>query len=267
VPEKRATVRGIELAYELVGAGDPFLWGHGMTSSRKAESRRGLLDMSPVATGACLVRYDARGHGESGWSTEPDDYTWENLARDMIGLADALGIERFRAGGASMGCATALFAALLEPARVERLVLVIPPTAWETRGGRAKFIEAGATFVEEHGLEALADLEDQEPLPELFEREFPEKREQDRLSTLEMDSDAFPVLMRGAALCDFPSKEAVRSIGQDTLILAWDTDPVHPVATAESLYELLPNATLQIARSLAKIRRWPSRVAEFLAGP
>ncbi len=47
--------------------------------------------------------------------------------------AKGKGAQKFVAGGSSMGCATSIYAALLAPERMKALVLVIPPTAWETR--------------------------------------------------------------------------------------------------------------------------------------
>ena len=55
-----------------------------------------------------LVRYDARGHGKTEPSYSPADYHWENLAKDMISIADKLGVEKLITGGQSMGCATTI---------------------------------------------------------------------------------------------------------------------------------------------------------------
>ena len=72
-------------------------------------------------------------------SYAPADYHWSNLAKDMAAVADGLGVENFIAGGQSMGCATALYAGLLAPQRIRGLVLVNPPTAWETRAAQGEF--------------------------------------------------------------------------------------------------------------------------------
>ena len=68
----------------------------------------GLLDWNRMRSVARVVRYDARGHGESESTPDPDTYHWRELALDQLALADVLGIERYIAAGASMGCATAL---------------------------------------------------------------------------------------------------------------------------------------------------------------
>ncbi len=51
----------------------------------------------------------------------------------VLALADALGIDRFAAGGSWMGAAVTLHAAVKAPARIEAMMLLAMPTAWETR--------------------------------------------------------------------------------------------------------------------------------------
>src|SRR5690242_6825837 len=87
-----------------------------------------VLTVRP-GNGVRVVRYDARGHGRSAATGDDADYQWSALAQDMLGVLDALGAETAVLGGASMGTATALHAAVSSPQRVEGLVLVIPPTA------------------------------------------------------------------------------------------------------------------------------------------
>src|SRR6056297_1536433 len=102
------SVRGCELAYDEVGSGDrlPFVWGHGLTSSRADEDRFPLLDTERIGDDRRVLRFDARGHGQSGDLTDPADGSWAALALDEIGLIDQLGVDRMVLGGASMGAAT-----------------------------------------------------------------------------------------------------------------------------------------------------------------
>ena len=50
-----------------------------------------------------------------------------------------------------------------------------------------------------------------------------------------------------------------------TLILAWQDDPEHPVATAQVLADTMLQADLRIASDVADTKAWPTTVAEFLA--
>lgn len=48
-----------------------------------------------------VLRYDTRGHGVS--AVTPGPYSIEQLGRDVLGLVDSLGIDRFAFCGLSMG--------------------------------------------------------------------------------------------------------------------------------------------------------------------
>src|SRR6185369_6760014 len=144
-------VNGLELNVRIVGEGYPFIWGHGLMASMAMEDAMSLFEWDHLAEGERMVRYDARGHGRSEASANLDDYSWANLGRDMLALADALEIERFIAGGQSMGSATALYAALAAPERVKALLLVNPPTAWETRAAQGAVYEQMADLVAQQG--------------------------------------------------------------------------------------------------------------------
>jgi 3-oxoadipate enol-lactonase len=188
-----------DLAYAVAGEGPPFVWAHGLTSSRANEDRGGLFDWSPVvAGGRQVVRYDARGHGRSGGSPDPEAYRWPQLATDLLALLDELGIERAAAGGASMGCATLLHAAVRAPERFDRLVLVIPPTAWATRADQADQYEASARYVEARGKAAWMAAAEEAPRAAIFADlpPFP--------FTADIPEDLLPSVLRGAAASDLP---------------------------------------------------------------
>jgi len=70
-----------------------------------------------------LVAVDLRGRGHSE-VTSAGTYGWRNHARDVLGVADAVGAPSFAIIGQSSGAAIAMTCAQLEPSRVEKLVLV-----------------------------------------------------------------------------------------------------------------------------------------------
>ncbi|SFT82150.1 Pimeloyl-ACP methyl ester carboxylesterase [Actinopolyspora lacussalsi subsp. righensis] len=75
-----------------------------------------------AARGYRVVTWDARGHGDSPAGDEP--FTYWDIARDLIGLMDHLGIQDAVVGGLSQGGFTALRTALLAPHRVTGLLLL-----------------------------------------------------------------------------------------------------------------------------------------------
>jgi 3-oxoadipate enol-lactonase len=68
-----------------------------------------------------ILRYDTRGHGKS--SVTPGPYSIEQLAKDVLALADSLKIGRFHFCGLSMGGQTGMWLAANAPERLHRVVL------------------------------------------------------------------------------------------------------------------------------------------------
>jgi len=80
-----------------------------------------------------------------------------------------------------------------------------------------------------------------------------------------MDPKLLVPLLRAAARSDLPRPEEARSIIVPTLLLAWEGDPAHPVATAQALADAMVQSDLRIAKDLADTKAWPSDIEEFLA--
>lgn len=92
-----ANINGVDLYYEDAGSGAPIIFQHGYTSAH--ESWAGVVERMRTRY-RCIVM-DCRGAGDSA---HPDDgYTIEQLAADVVGMADYLGIDRFHYTGQSMG--------------------------------------------------------------------------------------------------------------------------------------------------------------------
>jgi 3-oxoadipate enol-lactonase len=253
-----------DLEWDEHGTGEHTLvWAHGLTSSRKAQADSPLagITLGAAAAGWRIVRYDARGHGESPKPLDPDHYRWDRLAGDMLAVADAAGTERFVAAGASMGAATALYAALAAPERVEALVLVISPTAWDTRAAQRDTYETMASIVEARGLDRLIAAAALQPPSTMFGETG---KEQSLTNMAAMDPEAFPHVMRGAARSDLPAPDEIATIEAPTLLLSWAGDDGHPVSTGERLAELLPSAELHVALTPHEVERWSPLIAEFL---
>lgn len=263
--DERVPVLGATLAIHRRGAGRAFCWGHGVTSSIEQEQRAGLRPWSKLDAGWEVVLVDARGHGASSADSDPSAYRWPSLARDLLAVADALGHERFVAGGASMGAATAIHAAVAAPARVQGLVLMIPPTAWETRAAQSDRYRADADLVARDGLDALVAVEAKRPAIPMFEGLF-DPGEMARARLAGFDPAVLAAILRGAADSDLPASEVLSRLGMPVLLLAWEGDDGHPLSTAERLANLLPDATLQVARRLADLGGWSGLVADFCAG-
>ena len=123
------TVRGTRIGYGADGKGPLVVRTHGMTQSGRTDRDLDLIDWRRLTeAGFRVVSYDARGHGSSDGTTDPDDYTWISLAEDLLALIDQLSPrEPVRAVGVSMGTGTVLTAMTMAPERFAAVALGAPP--------------------------------------------------------------------------------------------------------------------------------------------
>ena len=114
-----ADVNGQSIHYlDTGGDGPAILLSHGFTMGHEMW----VHQVGPLSgAGWRVVTYDERGWGQTA-HTEPFDY-WD-LAGDVLGLMDHLGINRAVLGGMSQGGFLTLRAALTAPERVRAMVLV-----------------------------------------------------------------------------------------------------------------------------------------------
>lgn len=84
-----------------------------------------------------VLRYDLRGHGGSGVTAGP--YSLDHLGGDVVGLLDALGVERAHFCGVSIGGMVGMGLGLRAPGRFHSLVLsntaarIGTPDGWSAR--------------------------------------------------------------------------------------------------------------------------------------
>ena len=112
---------GIDIHYlRTGGAKTPVVLLHGLTANGAC--------WTPLARALesdyDVVLPDARGHGRSG--VPADGYRYDDLAGDVVGLMDALGLTAPVLLGHSMGGMTAAVVASQNPRRLRGLVLVDP---------------------------------------------------------------------------------------------------------------------------------------------
>lgn len=252
---------GIDLVVERAGTGPSLIWGHSLTSSMDLEGDVVAIDWVRVRERTDVVRYDARGHGGSTTTSELADYGWDALARDQIALADALGISRYVAAGASMGTGTALHAAVSAPDRVSGLVLVIPPTGWETRAAQRDLYLARADVIESGDLDTVVSAARAVSPPDPFGVEWHDRFERTLRSA---DRGRMAHVLRGAATADMPDPDRIAAVTVPTTILAWSGDPGHPVSSAERLAELIPDSRLVVASERSDLERWTDEIIDLV---
>ena len=176
---------GTQIAFEVLGEGEPVVMLHGFASDSRTNFVRPGVAQAVVDSGRRVVLIDARGHGESGKPHDPAAYGKGAMVRDVQGLLDCLHIERFDLVGYSMGAFVAVKLAPLEP-RLRSLVLGGVGLAQLRRppGDAIRIAEA---------LEAPDPASIAAPTPRSF-RNFADATHADRfaLAALQRGGDFFP---------------------------------------------------------------------------
>ena len=117
----RITTGGVTLAVRDEGEGRPVLLLHGFPDS-SAVWRKQIPAL--VGAGFRTIAPDLRGLGESDRPEEVDSYRLTNIMRDVIGVLDALELDRAHVVAHDFGAALAWVVAALRPERVDRLVVM-----------------------------------------------------------------------------------------------------------------------------------------------
>ena len=119
IPAKKIQVEDIEIAYKMLGKGDPILLFNGASDGMDAWDQSFPRILSSNHT---VIAFDSRGLGNTTSGSKP--YTYQQLANDSAGLLDALKIPKADVMGYSLGSYIAQQLAIMYPDKVNSLVLV-----------------------------------------------------------------------------------------------------------------------------------------------
>lgn len=116
-----ASVNGLNLYYEIHGAGEPLILLHGGVGAIQMFGEV----LSSLALNRQVVAIDLQAHGRTADIDRPLSY--ELMANDIAALIKHLGIEEANVMGYSLGGGVALRTAIQYPEVVRKLVLVSTP--------------------------------------------------------------------------------------------------------------------------------------------
>jgi 3-oxoadipate enol-lactonase len=237
----RIKAKGIQTNYELSGKkGAPVVV---LSHSLGATLTMWEPQMDSLNPHFQVLRYDMRGHGSS--DVTPGPYTLELLAEDVIGLLDALNIDRVHFVGLSIGGMIGQSLALNHANRLRSLALcdtaaVIPAEAqpiWQERIDAAR----------EKGMESSVD--------QTMERWFtPSFLSMNSPKVVPIRKEFLATRVEGYIGC----MEAIRRLNYldrlsmiklPTLIMVGEDDPGTPVSASQAIHERISNSKLVILPS------------------
>lgn len=247
-----AEINGTTLHYRLDGSGDgPVVM---LSNSLASNLHMWDLQVEPLEMeGFRVLRYDSRGHGESG--VTPGPYTIEMLADDAAALMDKLGLAKVHFCGLSKGGMVGQMLGARHPDRLLSLTIadsmayVENKTMWNDRiaavhsGGMAAVAEGTLDrWFTTHGKERMAD-----------------EVEQVRSMILDTPVDGFVACCE--AIRDMDLRDANRGIRARTLVIVGDKDPSTPVAASREIANAIHGARLEIVPDAAHLANIEQPVA------
>jgi 3-oxoadipate enol-lactonase len=210
-----------------------------------------------------LLRYDRRGHGQSGVPKGP--YSMERLGRDVIAILDALKIKSVNWCGLSMGGMVGQWLGANAPDRIGKLILsnntdyYADKTAWNDR----------LKLVREQGLAAIVGGN----MERWFTKGFRDSHPQviARFSELFVATKLDGYIACGEAVRDMDHRALLPKITAPTLIIAGRHDPATTLAMGESLRDRIPGAKLAVidAAHISNVEQpqiYTDTVLDFLRG-
>jgi 3-oxoadipate enol-lactonase len=234
---------GQELYYELHGEGPPLVlvMGIGYDSSLWT-----LAQVPVLSTQFQVILVDNRDAGRSSKAIQP--YTIADMADDLAGLLDALGIQRSHLLGLSMGGMIAQEFALQHSDRLDRLVLtgtgaaparsaVDPIQIWS-------WVKANDATGEVFGGQQFVSL---------FSTAFLRNHEAVRDTAALLASNPYPMSpeaygRQADAYRQFDALDRLAAITAPTLVVVGEQDLLTPPWIAREVAEAIPGARFEVIR-------------------
>ncbi|MEI8697375.1 alpha/beta hydrolase [Mesorhizobium mediterraneum] len=196
----------------------------------------------PSGSGSRRVTLECRGHGASELGTSRP-FSLSMFADDVVAAADQAGLDRFVAGGISMGAAIAMRLACRHPDRVAGLMLVRPAWIFGSAPVNMRPIAEVAGLILDHGPGKARTIFAQSQTAARLQRDAP-----DNLASLfgyfdRPDAAAFAQVLADIA-ADGPGVSAnnAAAFGIPTLVIGNAMDAVHPLSAAHTLASPIPGA-------------------------
>ncbi len=234
----------VELAYEVHGQGDPLLLIGGFTMVKEAWT----YQVEGLSKRFRVITFDNRGVGQSTVPQEP--FSISDMAKDALGLLDALGVSSANIFGISMGGLIAQSMALEQPQKVKKMAL-----GCTTHGGKEAVAPAPRV------MELMAKAADPCLSPEeavrmrvpilfgdRFLEEEPIRLEQWIAGAVKHAPTAQGAALQMKALSRFNVRERLQEISCPVLVITGSLDRMMDPENSRLLAQRIPGARLYVVQ-------------------
>jgi pimeloyl-ACP methyl ester carboxylesterase len=217
-------VNGITMAYRDIGKGPALVLLHGFGGTGEAWNPF----IEELSADYRLIIPDLRGHGRS--VNPSGHFTHRELALDVFGLLDQLGINSVNAIGSSMGAMTLLHAATQQRERVNAMVLV-GGSPYLPESARVVYRYSPPDSIPEEELKWMSTqhVGGKEQVMHLLRQFYSYKDSYDDVNF---------------------TKPYLASIKSSTLIVQGDRDEFFPLHVATEMYNTIPNSYLWVVPNM-----------------
>lgn len=174
-----------------------------------------------------VLRSDTRGHGKS--SVTPGPYSIEQLAKDVLALADSHQFDRFHFCGLSMGGQIGMWLAANAPERLNKIVLC----STAAKIGTPEMWNARIDTVLKEGMKNVAGAAIERWFTAPFRAKNPSAVEE--IHKILEDTSAQGYAACSAAVRDFDFREKLNNIRTPTLVISGAHDPATTPADGQFL--------------------------------
>jgi 3-oxoadipate enol-lactonase len=214
------------------GLGPPIILLHSLGTDRSMWGQQ----VTALAGSHRVILIDIRGHGRS--ESPPGPYGLDDLANDVVAVADDIGIDRFDFCGISISGQIGLWLGINRPERLRTLTVANTAAKIGTREGWEDRIAA----VRDGGMASI-----REPVvARWFAEDFPERYPDVYQRVGAVFAATSPIGYVGccAALAEADLSGVVATITTPTLVIGGELDVSTPPANVESLHRAIPESDL-----------------------
>jgi pimeloyl-ACP methyl ester carboxylesterase len=251
----------VSLAYEVYGRGErTLIYLHGLLLDSHVNRR---LARDLAAEGNRVILLDLPGHGASDKPRRASAHRMDAYAQRVFHLMDGLGIDKAVVGGVSLGANVTLQMAMIDPSRLQGMLIEMPVLEQATPVAALIFVPLlTAAHYAAPVMRFVTRLAKRLPRERLgpFDQV---------LGPLLLDPEEMVSVLHGILVGPVaPTAEDRQHMTVPSLVIGHASDRLHPLGDAAKLAKQLPNGRLLEARSIMELRVRPERltieIADFL---